>query len=153
MSRKIKNKILRWCGRNLFPNELRISCLRKSGVRIGEKVYIGEGFTLACDLGYENNLIIEDRVAIAPNVTVIVTSYPNYSYLRNYKKVYDFMEVYGRVEIKHDAWIGAGVIILPNITIGEYAIVGAGSVVTKDVPPKSVVVGNPAKVIKQLDVK
>ena len=53
--------------------------------------------------------------------------------------------------IKKGAWIGAGASILPGITVGKYAIVGAGAIVTKDVPDYAVVVGVPAKVVKTLD--
>ncbi len=55
------------------------------------------------------------------------------------------------VKINNNVWIGANAVILPGITIGEHCVVGAGSVVTKDVPPFSVVVGNPAKVVKKWD--
>ena len=75
----------------------------------------------------------------------------NFSNLRKLKDIYSFVDVKGEVHIKHDAWIGAGCIILPNVTIGEFSIVGAGSVVTKSVPPFSVVAGNPARVIKKID--
>ncbi len=53
-----------------------------------------------------------------------------------------------KVHVGHDVWIGHGVIVLPGITVGNGSIVGAGSVVTKDVPPYSIVVGNPAKVLR-----
>jgi acetyltransferase-like isoleucine patch superfamily enzyme len=55
----------------------------------------------------------------------------------------------GSVKIGNDVWIGYGVIILPGVSIGDGAVIGAGSVVAKDIPPYSVVVGNPAKVIKK----
>jgi len=57
----------------------------------------------------------------------------------------------GTVRLEEDCWIGAGAIIYPNITIGARSIVGAGAVVTKDVPPNTVVVGVPAKVIRKLN--
>ena len=53
--------------------------------------------------------------------------------------------------IADDVWIGGNVVILAGISIGEHAVIGAGSVVTKDVPPYSVVVGNPAKIVKKYD--
>ena len=56
-----------------------------------------------------------------------------------------------RITINNDAWLGAGVIVLQGVTIGEYAIVGAGAVVTKDIPPYSIAVGNPARVIKTIN--
>ena len=139
MTSLTSRKIMRWVARNGFPNTLRIWCLKKAGVHIGKDVYIGEGFTLACDIGNEENLIIEDRVAIASNVTIIIDSYPNYSKLRNLKEKYGFIEVHGNVVIKRDSWIGAGAIIFPNVTVGEMSIVGAGSIVTKDVEPLSLI--------------
>jgi len=129
---------------------LRIYFLRRAGVHIGDQVVINEGFTMACDIGYESNLTIEDRVAFGPNATVVVTSHPNNSRLRKHKDVYPFIEVFGNISIRQDAWIGAGVIILPNITIGEGSVVGAGAVVTRDVPPYTVVTGVPAKIIRNL---
>ena len=58
---------------------------------------------------------------------------------------------YGKVTVKQNAWIGMNVTICPGVTIGKYAVVGAGAVVTKDVPDYAVVAGVPAKVIKMLD--
>ena len=55
--------------------------------------------------------------------------------------------------IKEDAWIGAGATILPGVCIGKHAVVGAGSVVTRDVPDYAVVVGSPAKVVRTLDAE
>ena len=129
---------------------MRIFFLRRAGIRIGDGVILNEGFTLGCDIGYESNLIIEDRVAFGPNVTVVVTAHPNNSRLRDLKDQYPFMEIFGHTMIHHDVWIGAGATILPNVTVGDNSVVGAGAVVTKDVPPYSVVAGVPAKVIRQL---
>ncbi|WP_300799156.1 DapH/DapD/GlmU-related protein [uncultured Alistipes sp.] len=60
--------------------------------------------------------------------------------------------VYTRpVRLRRNAWIGAGALILPGVTVGEHAIVGAGSVVTRDVPDGMIVAGNPARVIRPID--
>lgn len=56
------------------------------------------------------------------------------------------------VVIKKNAWIGAGVTILPGVTIGENAIVGAAAVVTKDVPANTIVVGNPARIVRKVEL-
>jgi acetyltransferase-like isoleucine patch superfamily enzyme len=133
-----------------FPNKIRIFFLKLIGVQIGNDVYIADGFTLACDIGLESNLNIRDRVSIGPNVILILTSDPNMSKLTLLKDKFQFIEVKGIITINRDAWIGAGSIILPNTTIGECAIVGAGSIVTKDVPPYTVVAGNPAKIIRTM---
>ncbi|WP_434361351.1 acetyltransferase [Parasalinivibrio latis] len=63
------------------------------------------------------------------------------------EEVFDWREE-NKVVIGHDVWIGHGVIVLPGITVGNGAIIGAGSVVTKDVPPWTIVVGNPARVLR-----
>lgn len=151
-TKKIIKKIYRSLSKSSFiPNSVRIYSLRKTGVNIGDGVIINEGFTLACDIGYESNLVIEDRTAFGPNVTVVVTSHPNNSRLRSLKNLYPSFEVFSNVCIMHDAWIGAGAIILPGVTVGEHSIVGAGAVVTEDVSPFSVVVGVPAKMIRAIE--
>ncbi|MFX1521831.1 MAG: acyltransferase [Promethearchaeota archaeon] len=137
----------------IFSSKFRVYFLRCCGVKIGRDTTINHLFTVSCDLGYEENLVIEDRVAFGPNVTLILNSYPNNSKLRDFKDKYPFLERNGNILIKHDAWIGAGSIILPNITVGEYSVVGAGSVVTKDVCPYTVVVGVPAKRINTINLE
>ena len=79
-------------------------------------------------------------MAISPRVTLVIHTQPNVSRIVDYvnsKK--------GKITIEKDAWIGTGVVILPDVTIGEGAVVGANAVVTKDVPPYTVVGGIPAK--------
>ncbi|MDA3781328.1 MAG: acyltransferase [Bacteroidales bacterium] len=99
---------------------------------------------------YRGNAIkIGNRVAIAPGATFIADSDPNNSKLKTIEKYL----IKGEVIIKDDAWIGSNVIILPNITIGERSIVGAGSIVTKNVEDNTIVAGNPAKVIGNIDLE
>jgi len=59
--------------------------------------------------------------------------------------------VEGKIVLNDDCWIGTGAIILPNVSIGKMAVVSAGAVVTRDVPPYSIVAGVPAKIIKKLN--
>ncbi|MBB5183109.1 acyltransferase [Catenisphaera adipataccumulans] len=88
-------------------------------------------------------ITIEDDVQIAANVSI----------LSNNHDFYDRQILLCKpVIIRKGAWIGANAVILPGVEIGRHAIVGAGSVVTKDVPDGAVVAGNPAHVIKQLDL-
>jgi acetyltransferase-like isoleucine patch superfamily enzyme len=132
-----------------FPyNGVRVGALRQAGYQIGRHVYIGEELHITDDLSGNSGtrLIIGDRVAIAQRVTIILASDPNWS-----KLVTKVECIRGTVCIKNDAWIGAGSIILPNITVGEQAIVGAGSVVTKDVLPATIVVGNPAHFLRNIN--
>ncbi|MHA1336119.1 MAG: acyltransferase [Promethearchaeota archaeon] len=142
-------RLCRTLAKSAFPNFVRIFLFKLSGIHVGKDVVINEGFTLACDIGNEENLIIEDRVAIAPNVTIIITSQPNNSRLRLLSDRYIFIERFSKVIIQHDVWIGACVVILPGVTIGKYSVIGAGSIVTKDVPPFTVVAGVPAKPIRE----
>lgn len=95
---------------------------------------------------YPELVEIEDDVFLTDGVTVVAHMTPT-PYLRRYMPEARF----GEVKIKRGAYIGVHSIILPGVTIGEGAIVGAGSVVTKDVPPLTVVAGNPARVIKNID--
>lgn len=125
-----------------FPsNSVRKLGLKMCGFTLGKKVYIGEDLIVASIISEKScNLIIEDRVAIGPRVTLLLSSDANWSLLME-KIPY----IKDKIVLKKDCWIGAGVIVMPGVTIGERAIVGAGSVVTKDVPDDTIVVGIPAK--------
>ncbi|OJD35220.1 nodulation protein l [Diplodia corticola] len=90
-------------------------------------------------------VIIGDRVQMGPNVSIYGAGHET-SVLSRIK----FVEFGHPVRIEDDCWIGGQVIILPGVTIGRGCTVGAGAVVTKDLPPYSVAVGSPAKVIKTL---
>lgn len=131
-----------------FPvNSVRIRGLKICGFNIGERIYIGPELIVASMISeYGCSLTVEDRVAIGPRVTLILSSDANNSNL-----MMTIKPIRSYIILKHDCWIGAGVIILPGITIGNNSIVGAGSVVTKDVLPYTVVAGSPAKVIKTVD--
>lgn len=105
--------------------------------RFGKNVFINFNCTFL-DLG---GITVEDGVLIGPNTNIITEGHPQDPDSRH--------GLFGRpVVIKRNAWIGAGVTVLPGVTIGENAVVGAGSVVTKDVPDNAVAAGNPARIIK-----
>ncbi|MGE5072408.1 MAG: acyltransferase, partial [Anaerolineae bacterium] len=88
-----------------------------------------------------------DRAAISPRVTFVLHSQPNDSRTVPYVNSHQ-----GSVTVCADAWVGTGAVLLPGVTIGEGAVVGANSVVTKNVPPYTVVGGVPAKKIKDVIV-
>jgi galactoside O-acetyltransferase len=131
-----------------FPlNAVRVRALRAAGYRVGQLVYLGEELHVTDDLyRHGAGLVIGDRVAISQRVLIVLSSHANHSRL-----MASVEPVQGHVTICDDAWIGANVTILPNVTIGEASIVGAGSIVTRDVPPRTMAVGNPAKVVRRLD--
>ena len=109
-------------------------------LKIGKNVFINSNL-LAMSRG---GITIEDDVQIAGNVSLVSNNHDLYD-----RQILTCKPVL----IKKGAWIGAGATILAGISIGKYAVVGAGAVVTKDVPDYAVVVGNPAKVIKTLDAE
>lgn len=108
-------------------------------VKFGKGVFINHSPILSASGGIE----FEDGVMIAPGVRIATI---NHDYNERHTKY-----TYGKVLIKKNAWIGMNVTICPGVTIGEYAVVAAGAVVTKDVPAYAVVGGVPAKVIKYID--
>jgi acetyltransferase-like isoleucine patch superfamily enzyme len=125
---------------------VRLFCLRMAGVILGRNVYVGDDLIITEILeDPKPHLIIGDRVSIGPRVTVVTSSDPNYSNLLQY-----FGRTWGKVEIRDDAWIGAGAILLPNVTVGRGAAVAAGAVLTEDVPDFTLVAGVPAKAVRKL---
>ncbi|HNP21319.1 MAG TPA: DapH/DapD/GlmU-related protein [Panacibacter sp.] len=109
-------------------------------ITIGKSVFINHACSFL-DLG---GITIEDNVLIGPKVNLITENHPVNPAQRK-------SLVLGSIRIKKNAWLGAGVTVLPGVTIGENAIVAAGAVVTKDVADNSVVGGVPAKLIKSIE--
>lgn len=109
---------------------------------IGDHSRIGVGNTVI------GPVCIGDYVHIGQHVLI---SGLNHSYERVDIKISEQGITVKQVTIDSNVWIGANVVILPGITIGQHSVVGAGSVVTKDVPPFTVVAGNPARIVKQWD--
>ncbi|NIF31117.1 N-acetyltransferase [Enterobacter sp. Cy-643] len=109
---------------------------------IENDVIIGNNVTVKSGVYIWDGTRIEDNVFIGPCVVFTNDKFPR-------SKIHT--DKYPEIRIKRNASIGANATILPGITIGENSMVGAGAVVTKDVPDNVVVVGNPAKIIKKLD--
>ena len=108
-------------------------------VKFGKGVFINHSAILSASGGIE----FEDRVMVAPGVRIATINHD----MNNRHTIY----TYGKVTIKKNAWLGMNVTVCPGVTIGKYAVVAAGAVVTKDVPDYAVVGGVPAKVIRMLD--
>ena len=128
-------------GNNIGDNSYVAAPLNGAAIeklKIGNNVFINSNM-LAMSRG---GITIEDDVQIAGNVSL----------LSNNHDLYDRQILLCKpIVIRKGAWIGANAVVLAGVEIGKHAVVGAGSVVTKDIPDYSVVVGNPAKVIKTLD--
>jgi len=119
-----------------------------NSISIGKNVIVPPGTILSAMADDPENWIeIEDDVLLGPNVSI-------YSATHNYKDTETPIKYQGytskKVIIKQGAWIGVNSVILPGVTIGKNAVVGANSVVTKSVSDYSVVVGSPAVAIKRL---
>jgi acetyltransferase-like isoleucine patch superfamily enzyme len=119
-------------------------------VEIQKNARVGQNCKISSHTFICEGVTIEDRVFIGHSVTFINDSYPRAATASGQLQT----EADWKVEltvVKQGASIGSGSTILSNVTIGENALVGAGSVVTEDVPPNTIVAGNPAKVLRSLE--
>ncbi len=113
-------------------------------VHLGKYVYCNFNLTMVDD----THIYVGDYTMFGPNVTVATAGHPILPQLR--QKGYQYN---APVHIGKNCWIGAGALIMPGITIGDNVVVGAGSVVTKDLPDNVVAVGNPCKVLRPVGDK
>lgn len=156
--RRILSHILYRMARWAPTNSLRIFALKEVHyVRIGKDCYIGINLTITAFSGGNINLkeslnnpqlIIGNRVGISPNVSFLCSMHPHPAGKSKLSKLYGKTEP---IVVEDDVWIGAGAIIMGGVKINKCSIVGAGAVVTRDVPPYTVVVGVPAKPLKKLN--
>jgi acetyltransferase-like isoleucine patch superfamily enzyme len=108
-------------------------------IQLGRNIFINHACSFL-DLG---GITIEDEVMVAPRVNIMSENHPVEADKRK-------TLIPDAVKIKRNAWIGAGAMILPGVTVGENAVVAAGAVVSKDVPANTVAAGVPAKVMKRI---
>lgn len=122
----------------IFPGaKIGKNCNICAHVLIENDVTIGDDVTIKSGVYLWDGIVIENKVFIGPNATFTNDKNP-----RSKK----YLEKYLKTTVEEGASIGANATILPGLTLGRYCMVGAGSVVTKDVPPYSIVVGNPARI-------
>lgn len=110
-------------------------------VHLGNKVYANFCLTLVDDA----NIYIGDMTMIAPNVTITTATHPVLPSLREKGIQYNV-----DVHIGRNVWIGAGAVILPGVTIGDNSVIGAGTVVTRDIPANVVAFGVPCRVVRPI---
>lgn len=111
-------------------------------VHFGRNVYANFGLTCVDD----THIYVGDYTMLGPNVVLATAGHPICPELR--EKVYQYNMP---IHIGRNCWLGAGVIVMPGVTIGDNTVIGAGSVVTKDIPGGVVAVGNPCKVLREIN--
>lgn len=121
-----------------------ITCDHGNGVKLGEHTFVNSNCTFL-DGGY---ITIGDHTLIGPDCRFLTHQHP-----MNYLERKETKETDLPIKIGKDCWIGGNVTVCPGVTIGDRSIIGAGSVVTKDIPNDCVAVGNPARVIKRNENK
>ena len=160
-----KSRAIKWCEKyNSIDGtdyEAQCKCLQEMLGAVGERVWISKTFGCDCgknifignDFTGNHNLTIldirevriGDHVMIGPHTLITTVSHPLSARERR-----EYLAWAKPVTIGNDVWIGGNVTVLPGVTIGDRAVIGAGSVVTEDIPADSVAVGAPAKVVKEL---
>lgn len=136
--------------RHIYPAALRMPLYKSMGVKIGKGTKIAA--TVDIDGSAPEMITIGKKVWVTRGV-MLLCHQRDLAFYEVGKPVMDCPLKYAPIVIKDGAHIGIGSIIMPGVTIGEGAIIGAGSVVTRDIPPYSVAVGTPAKVIKTFEKK
>ena len=110
----------------------------------GKNVYANFNLTCVDD----THIYVGDYTMIGPNVTIATAGHPILPELREQAYQYNMP-----VHIGRNCWLGAGVIVLPGVTIGDNTVIGAGSIVTRDIPANVVAVGNPCRVLRPIGEK
>lgn len=129
------------------PRKLRPWVIRKLGAKVGKNVFIGSNVWI--DSGHADMLILEDHVHIAGECTLLC----HQRKLTNYCVGDDYAKLgykVANIHLKKGCLIGQRTMIMPGVTVGEGAIVGAYSLVTKDIPAWTIATGRPAKVVKKI---
>jgi acetyltransferase-like isoleucine patch superfamily enzyme len=137
---------------NLYGCEVGDNTKIGAFVEIQKKASVGKNCKISSHTFICEGVTIEDDVFIGHSVTFINDSYPRATVAGGRLQTEQDWKV-ERTTVKKGASIGSGATVLANVVVGENAIVGAGSVVTKDVPANSIVAGNPAKVLRQINTE
>ena len=138
-AREILAELIPHAGRNLWV-EPPFHCDYGSNIRCGDNVY----FNVNCVVLDAALVTIGSNVLFGPGVQLYAATHPLDATVRR------TLELARPISIGNDCWLGGGTIVCPGVSIGPGCVIGAGSVVTKDIPPYSLAVGNPARVIKEL---
>lgn len=148
--KKLRIQRQRWLGGFHPDSKVRLEAFRASGMDIRDGTHLAMGLVVID--AYTNNVAIGYRCSIGAYVTLMSATGPDNSVLK------DHPDIRGAIKTKpiyicDDAWIGSGVIVMPGVSIGPKAVVGAGAVVTKDVGEREVVTGIPARLVRELSLQ
>ena len=132
-----------WAFAHVLPGaKIGEDCNICDGVFVEGDVVVGNRVTVKCGVQLWSGVVLEDDAFIGPNVTFTNDRFP---------RSREYPDAFLKTVVREGASIGANATILPGLTIGKRAMIGAGAVVTKDVPPNAVVVGNPATICSYVD--
>ena len=137
---QIMKSLLGSCGQRFFI-ETPVHMSYGNHVHLGENFYANFNLVLVDD----GEIYIGDKVMIGPNVTLCTTGHPVYPLYREMAAHYSLP-----IHIGNNVWIGAHSVVLPGVTIGDNTVIGAGSIVTRDIPANVVAVGNPCRVLREI---
>lgn len=146
--RKRLEKMMDWSILQSFnPRKFRPKLMRKMGCKVGNGCFIGDYVRI--DTGHADMIIVEDNVSIASGTRLLChqRDFTNYCVGSDYMKLGYTVKP---IVLKRGCLIGMESFVMPGVTVGEGAIVGAGSMVTKDIPAWTIAIGRPAKVIKEI---
>lgn len=134
--------------KDLLKKSNDVHILQPFKCEFGNNISFGEGCFVNFDCIFLDTapINIGDRVLFGPRVTLITVGHPVDAQWRNCGDMYAFP-----ITIKNNVWIGANVTILPGVTIGENTVIGAGSVVTKDIPNNVVACGSPCRIVREIN--
>ena len=139
---RLMKELFAECGENVFIQRPLYANWGGSHVHLGSNIYANFNLTLVDD----GHIYIGDWVKFGPNVTIVTSGHPVLPELRKDPA----LQFNKDVHIEECVWIGAGVTVLPGVTIGKNSVIGAGSVVTRDIPANVVAVGNPCRVMRPI---
>ncbi len=122
-------------------------CILGQNVNVGSNVKIGNNCKIQNNVSIYEGVELEDFVFCGPSMVFTNIKLPRSEFPQRGK------EFYKKTLVKKSASIGANATIVCGVTIGEYALIGSGAVVTKDVPPFSLVIGNPGRIVSMVDKK
>ena len=137
----ILRQLLGQIGRNSFI-EPPFYCVYGQNIHIGDHVYLN----YLCTILDCNEVRIGNHVSIGPNVQIYTAAH-----LLKAEPRIQGLEEAKPIVVEDNVWLGGAAILLPGVTVGRNAVVGAGAVVSRDVPPNTVVAGNPARVIREIE--